>query len=92
MQLLRELFRVSFQVTVLTQPGGELTEVQCKSVARPEARQRLISIKDGLSKPQHGFLQMGEHDDGVLIDPEGVKAALRLVRLDGDAQLIAVGH
>lgn len=47
-QLLRDLIAVSFQVTVLTQPGGELTEVQCKSVARPEARQRLQAIKDGL--------------------------------------------
>lgn len=47
-QLLRDLIAVSFQVTVLTQPGGELTEVQCKSVARPEARQRLQAIKDAL--------------------------------------------
>lgn len=47
-KLLHELLAVSFQVTVLTQPGGELTEVQCKSVARPEAQQRLRAIKDAL--------------------------------------------
>jgi len=47
-RLLHELFSLSFQVTVLTQPGGELTEVQCKSVARPEARQRLAAIKESL--------------------------------------------
>lgn len=49
-QLLRDLIAVSFRVTVLTQPGGELTEVQCQSVARPEAQQRLRAIEVELQK------------------------------------------
>lgn len=47
-RLLGELFAVSFRITVLTHADGELAEVQCQSVARSEARQRLREIKDAL--------------------------------------------
>lgn len=47
-QLLRDMLEVSFRVTVLRQPGGELTEVQCQSVGRPEARQRFCEIEEAL--------------------------------------------